>query len=94
MQETLHMTHLMKLLDKMYTYEIDPNRTARTRDVGQMDSRMSETNIAPQQLCCAGVTMMTKVTNTCVGWHTHSSPGSILSSLKQLSPVAPFTNMD
>ena len=36
-----HATHLLKLLDKMYKYEMDPTRTVgateRTRDVGQMD---------------------------------------------------------
>ena len=39
--ETLHATHLMKLLDKMYKYEMDPTRTVgatkRTRDAGQTD---------------------------------------------------------
>ena len=41
LQETLHATHLLKLLDKMYKYEMDPTRTVgateRTRDVGQTD---------------------------------------------------------
>ena len=45
LQETLHMPHLLKLLDKMCKYEMDPNRTVgiteRTRD-GQ-----SETNKPP-----------------------------------------------
>ena len=27
LQETLHATHLLKLLDKMYKYEMDPTRT-------------------------------------------------------------------
>ena len=44
LQETLHMTHLQKLLDdKMYKYEMNPFRTVgateRTRDVGWMDGR-------------------------------------------------------
>ena len=43
LQETLHVTHLIKLLDKMYKYEMDPTRsvgaTERTRDVGQTDGR-------------------------------------------------------
>ena len=56
---TLHTTHLLKLLDKMYKYEMDPTRTVeapegtwdagRTRDGqtdGQTDGR-SETNIPP-----------------------------------------------
>ena len=60
-QKTLHATHLLKLLDKMYKYEMDPTRTVgateQTRDVGWMDWQKdirSETNIPPppQQLCC------------------------------------------
>ena len=43
MPETLHATHLLKLLDKMYTYEMDPTRTdgatERTRDAGRTDRR-------------------------------------------------------
>ena len=67
LQETLHATHLLKLLYKMHKYEMDLTRTVeateRTRDVGrtrdrrgtdgQTDGR-SETNIPPQQLRCAG----------------------------------------
>ena len=38
LQEYLHVTHLLKLLDKMYKYEMDPTRivdaTERTWDVG------------------------------------------------------------
>ena len=41
LQETLHATHLLKLLDKMYKYEMDPTRTVeateRTRDAGRTD---------------------------------------------------------
>ena len=61
MLETLHATHLLKLLGKMYKYEMDPIRTVgatertcdagRTRD-GQMDGRTdgrSETNIPPNK---------------------------------------------
>ena len=40
-QETLHVTHHLKMLDKMYKYEKDPTRTVvateRTRDVGRTD---------------------------------------------------------
>ena len=43
LQETLHVTHLLKLLDKMYEYEMDPTRTVgateRTRDAGWMDGQ-------------------------------------------------------
>ena len=39
LQETLHATHLLKLLYKMYKYEMDPTKTVeateRTRDAGQ-----------------------------------------------------------
>ena len=49
-KNTLHVAHLLKLLDKMYKYEIDPTRTVGatewTRDVGGTDGR-SETNIPP-----------------------------------------------
>ena len=38
------MTHLLMLLDKMYEYEMGPNRTLgateQTRDAGRMDGRM------------------------------------------------------
>ena len=50
LQETLHTTHLLKLLDMMYKYEMDPIRsvgaTERTWVAGQMDG-WSETNIPP-----------------------------------------------
>ena len=50
LQETLHVTHLLKLLDEMYKYEVNPTRTVgateRTRDAGRTDGR-SETNISP-----------------------------------------------
>ena len=40
-QEILYVTHLLKLLDKLYRYEIDPTRTVgvaeQTRDAGRMD---------------------------------------------------------
>ena len=57
----------------MYKYEMDPTKTVgateRTQDVGQTDGRKdggrtvgrSETNIPPQQLCCAGVIMKNKI---------------------------------
>ena len=66
LQETLHATHLLKLLDKIHKYEMDPTRTVgtteRTQDAGRTDGQtdrqtdgLSETNIPPQQLRCAGV---------------------------------------
>ena len=63
---TLHATHLRKLLDKMYKYEMKPTRTVGptglTRDVGRMDGqsdgqtdqRTEWNQYTPQQLCCAG----------------------------------------
>ena len=43
MQEILHTTHLLLLLDKMCKYEMDPTRTVvateRTQDAGRTDGR-------------------------------------------------------
>ena len=43
LQKTLHETHLLKLPDKMYKYEMDPTRSVgareQTRDAGQTDRR-------------------------------------------------------
>ena len=55
--KTLHGTHLLKLLDKMYKYEMDPTRTVgtteRTRDAGRTDRRTDWVKpIYPQQLRC------------------------------------------
>ena len=54
LQESLHATHLLKLLKKMHKYEMDPTRTVgatdRTNDAGWTGGRMdgrSETNIPP-----------------------------------------------
>ena len=54
LQQTLHMTHFLKLFDKMYKYGMDPTRTVgvteRTRDVRRTDGPMdglSENNIPP-----------------------------------------------
>ena len=60
LQETLHATHLLILLDKMYKYEMDPTRTVsateRARDAGLTDGRMDGVKpIYPQQFNCAGV---------------------------------------
>ena len=68
LQETLHATHLLKLLDKMSKYEMDPTRTVgsteRTRNAGrtdgrmdgrtywQMDRRTEWNQYTPQQLFC------------------------------------------
>ena len=42
--ETVHTIHLLKLLDKMCKYEMDPTRTVgvteQTRDAGWTDGRM------------------------------------------------------
>ena len=54
LQETLHATHPLKLLDKMYKYEMDPIRTVgvteQIRDAERTDGQInvrSETNIPP-----------------------------------------------
>ena len=50
LQETLHATHLMKLLDEMYKYDMDS-----TRHVGATERTRGEWNqYTPQQLCCVG----------------------------------------
>ena len=61
-QETLHVTHLLKLLDGMYEYEMDQTRTVgateRTQDAGRADGQMdgwSETNIPPNNFVVCGV---------------------------------------
>ena len=58
LQETLHTTHLLKLLDKMYKYEMDPTRTVgateQTRDAGRTDGRTEWNQYTPQQLRCVG----------------------------------------
>ena len=57
LQQTLHTKHLLKLLGKMYEYDMDPTRTVgateQTRDAGRMDGR-SETNILPTTSLCVG----------------------------------------
>ena len=61
-QKPLHVTHLLKLLDKMYKYEMDPTRTVgateRTQDAGrtarQTYGRTEWNQYTPQQLGCAG----------------------------------------
>ena len=62
LQETLHVTHLLKLLDKMCKYKMDPTKTVgtteQTRDAGQRDGqtdgRTEWNQYTPQQLRCAG----------------------------------------
>ena len=58
LEATLHVTHLLKLLDKMHKYEIDPTTTVgateRTRDPGRTDGR-TETNIPPTTSLCVCV---------------------------------------
>ena len=67
LHETLHATHLLMLLHKMYKYEMNPTRTVgateQTRDAGQTDGRtdgwtdghMEWNQYTPQQLRCARV---------------------------------------
>ena len=60
LQESLHATHPLKLLDKICEYQMDPTRTVgateRTRDAGRTDGR-SETIIPPTISLCAGIIM-------------------------------------
>ena len=56
LQETLQATHLLKLLDKMYKYDMDPIRTVgtteRTRDGGRTDGLTDGVKPIPLQLHC------------------------------------------
>ena len=56
LQETLHETHFLKLLGKMYKYEMDPTRTVgateQTCDAGRTDRRTEWNQYTPPQLCC------------------------------------------
>ena len=51
LQVTLHATHLLKLLDKMHKYEMDPTRTVctaeQTRDEGRTDGRTEWNQYTP-----------------------------------------------
>ena len=53
LQKTWHATHLLKLLDTMYQYEMDPARTVgateRKRGAGRTDERMD--GVKPTSLC-------------------------------------------
>ena len=53
LQETLHATHSLKLLNKMYKYKMDPTRTD-----GQTDRRTEWNQYTPQQLRCVGGIIM------------------------------------
>ena len=50
LQETLHATHLLNLLDSMYKYEMDPTRTV---DATERTQNVERTDRPPQQLRCA-----------------------------------------
>ena len=56
LQETFHTTHLLKLLDKMYKYEMDPTRTVgateRTRDAGRTDGQADGRTECPTTSLC------------------------------------------
>ena len=87
MQETLHATHLLKLLDKMYKYEMDPSRTVaateRTRDAGRTDGltdRQSETNIPLTSSLCGGI-MMTEINSRLPA---NQEPGASVTNAKML----------
>ena len=74
LQETLYVTHPLKVLDKMYKYEMDPTRTVgtteRTQDAGQTegptdgqtDGQTERNQYTPQQLrCVKGIIMFKHV---------------------------------
>ena len=48
----LHVTHLLKLPDEMYKYEMDPTRTVgiteRARDVGRTEGRTEWNQYTPK----------------------------------------------
>ena len=61
LQETLHVTHLLKLLNKMYKYEMDPTRTlGATERLGMWDGRTDRRTdwvkpiYLPTTLLCGG----------------------------------------
>ena len=59
LQETWYATHLLKLLDKMYKYEMDPTwtvgATERTRDAGRTGGQTDGVKpIYPTTLLCGG----------------------------------------
>ena len=59
LQVTLYATHLLKLLHKIYKYEMDPTRTVGAIEQmdGQTDGRMdgrSENNIPPNNFVVQG----------------------------------------
>ena len=76
LQETLHATHLLKLLDKMYKYEMDPTRTVeateRTRDPGRTRDGQTEWNqyTPPTTSLCGGIIRSSK-TEWIVGFYWH-----------------------
>ena len=80
LQATSHATHLLKLLDKMCKYELDPARivsaTQRTRDAGRTDGR-SETNIPPTTSLCGGYNNCTRTSNLAFQTCCHN-PGNII----------------
>ena len=85
LQETLHATHLLKLLDKMYEYEMDPTRTVgpteQTRDAGRMDGRTD------------------RRTDIRTEWNQYAppqQPGCITkqSQIHKLKKIAKFSNFD
>ena len=76
LQETLHATHILKLLDKIYKYDMDPTKTVgateRTRDAGRTDRQMEWNQYTPQQLLCAGgIIICTEISVNILTWKIH-----------------------
>ena len=75
LQETLHTTHLLKLLDKMCKYEMDPTRTVgateRTQDAGQTDGRTDARTDRVK-------TIYPPTTSLCGGYNNNQSTNEVL----------------
>ena len=78
LHRTLHRRHLLKLLDKMYEYEMDPTRTAgateRTRDAGRMDVYSEVDCIIVNESSCYAIQLPTHLSVFCLwSWRLLSS---------------------
>ena len=75
LKETLQATYLMKLLNKMYKYEIDPTRTLgateRTCDAGQMDGRTDRRTDGVKLIYPPPTTLLCGVYNKAALWLSH-----------------------
>ena len=67
LQPTLQATHLLRLFDKMYKYEMDPTRTVggTEQTLDMREGRTGWNQYTPRQLCCVCVCV-------CGGFNNHS----------------------